>query len=96
MTKQIKFILSSRLVNMEHQCWANAQYSRVIIGIPRDVEANVLKVKVVKTFENLGCSISPNHIEARHRVSHRQLFTQEGLLARFDCEKGSTEKNGRC
>ena len=81
---------------MDHQCWANAQYSRVIVGIPRNVEGNVLQVKVVKTFENLGCSIPPNHLEARHRVSHRQVFTQEGLLASFGCEKRSTEKNGRC
>lgn len=48
----------------------------------------------MKTFEKLGCNIPPNHIEARHRVSHRQVFTQEGLLASFGCEKGSTEKNG--
>ena len=46
----------------------------------------------MKTFEKLGCNIPPNHIEARHRVSHRQVFTQEGLPTSFGCEKGSTEK----
>ena len=53
-TKQVNSLLSRRLVNMERQCWANAQYSRQecagIIGIPSEVEADVLEEKVVNIF----------------------------------------------
>ena len=53
-TKQVSSLLSCRLVNMERQCWANAQYSRQecvgIIGIPSEVEADVLEEKVVNIF----------------------------------------------
>ena len=27
-TKQVNSLLSTRLINIEHQCWANAQYSK--------------------------------------------------------------------
>ena len=43
MTKHVNSLLLRRLVNMECQCWANAQYSRRecldIMGIPSEVEA---------------------------------------------------------
>lgn len=49
-------LLSDRLTNMERQCWANALYSRRecldVIGIPSEVDANVLKEKVLKIFRN--------------------------------------------
>ena len=74
-TKQVNSLLSRRLVNMERQCWANAQYSRRecldIIGIPSEVEPDVLEEKVVNIFEKLGCNIPSNHIEACHRVSKK-------------------------
>ena len=57
-TKQVNTLLSSRLVSIERQCWLNAQYSRRecldIVGIPSEVEADVLEEKVVATFEKLG------------------------------------------
>ena len=41
-TKQVSSLLSRRLVNMERQCWANAQYSKRecldITGIPSKAE----------------------------------------------------------
>ena len=49
-------LLSDRLTNMERQCWANALYSRRecldVIGIPSEVDADVLKEKVLKIFRN--------------------------------------------
>ena len=49
-------LLSDRLTNMERQCWANALHSRRecldVIGIPSEVDANVLKEKVLKIFRN--------------------------------------------
>ena len=50
-TKQVNTLLSSRLVSIERQRWLNVQYSRRecldIIGILSEVEADVLKEKVV-------------------------------------------------
>ena len=41
---------------MERQCWANALYSRreclEVIGIPSEVDGDVLKEKVLKIFRN--------------------------------------------
>ena len=41
---------------MERQCWANALYSRRecldVIGIPSEVDTDVLKEKVLKIFRN--------------------------------------------
>ena len=49
-------LLSDRLTNMERQCWANALYSRRecldVIGIPSEVDGDVLKEKVLKIFRN--------------------------------------------
>ena len=57
-TKQVNSLLLRRLVNMERQCRANAQYSRReclnIRGIPNEVESDVLEEKVVNIFEKLG------------------------------------------
>ena len=40
-TKKVNSELSSRLVNMECQCWTNAQYSRrefiEVVGVPREL-----------------------------------------------------------
>ena len=41
-TKEVNSELSSRLVNMERQCWTNAQYSSreclEVVGIPRELD----------------------------------------------------------
>ena len=43
---------------MERQCWLNILYSRrdclAIVGIPSDMDADVLEEKVVAIFEKLG------------------------------------------
>ena len=50
-TKQVNTLLSSRLVSIERQRWLNVQYSRRecldIVGILSEVEADVLREKVV-------------------------------------------------
>ena len=44
LSKNISEMLSDQLVNMERQCWANAQYSRRecvrVAGIPQSVSAS--------------------------------------------------------
>ena len=90
-TKQVNSLLSRRLVNMERQCWANAQYSRRecldIIGIPSEVEPDVLEEKVVNIFEKLGCNIPSNHIAACHRVSKKSATVIVKFSRRKDCQQ---------
>ena len=82
MTKQVNSLLSHRLLNMEHQCQANAQYSKRecldIIGILSEVEADVLEGKAAKILQRLGCNIPSNCTDACHRVSAR---VQQSLLS---------------
>ena len=76
---------------MERQCWANAQYSRRecldIIGIPREVEADVLEEKVVNVFEKLGRSIPSNRIGACHRVSKNRRIVIVKFSRRIGCQQ---------
>ena len=59
LSKNISELLSDRLVNMERQCWANAQYSRrecvEVAGISQSVPASDLE----KTFGE-SCDGSPS------------------------------------
>ena len=75
LTKKVNSELYSRLVNMERQCWANAQYSRreclEVVGIPREVEQKDLESKVLSVLEKVGCKINPDNIEDCHRLSIR-------------------------
>ena len=52
--KQANSLLSKPLVEMEWQCWANAQYSRreriEVMGIPNKVSNNELQDKVLTVF----------------------------------------------
>ena len=68
-------VLPERLVSMEHQCWANAQYSRreclELVGVTRCVSDGNLEEKVLKIFEKVGCPIEGNNIEACHRMSKK-------------------------
>ena len=54
LSKNISELLSDRFVNMERQCWANAQYSRrecvEVAGIPQSVPASDLKKTFSKIF----------------------------------------------
>ena len=90
-TKQVSSPLSRRLVNMEHQCWAHAQYPKRecpdIIGIPREVEADILEEKVVKIFKKLGCNIPSNRIEACHRVSKKSATVIVTFSRRKDSQQ---------
>ena len=77
----------TRLVTLERQCWANAEYSRRecldIVGIPREMSGEVLEEKVLKIFGKLGCDISPDSIEACHRVGK----TTDRIIVKFSKRK---------
>ena len=76
---------------MEHQCWANAQYSRWecldIIGFPSEVELDVSEDKVVIIFEKLSCNIYSNYIEACHRISKKSATVIDKFSRRKDCQQ---------
>ena len=86
-TKNVNNLLVTRLSTLERQCWANAQYSRRecldIVGIPREVSGEVLEEKVLNIFGKLGCDISPDHIEAYHRVGR----TNGEVIVKFSRQK---------
>ena len=73
--KNINNLLSQRVVYLERQCWANAQYLRRecqdIVGIPPSVDENSLEEKVIEIFEKVGCNIDSSNIEACHRITKR-------------------------
>ena len=73
MQKNINNLLSQRVVDLERQCWANAQYSRreclEIAGIPRSVDDNSLEEKYIHVFEKVGCTNDSSNIEACHRIT---------------------------
>ena len=69
--KQANSLLSKRLVNMERQCWANAQYSRrkclEVMGIPDSVQNNELEDKVLNIFKKIAL---------RHTIVSKRTMTR--------------------
>ena len=69
-TKRVTSELCKRVVTMERQCWANAQYSRreclEVVGIPRQVDDKNLETKMLSIFQKIGCIIDPNFIDNCH------------------------------
>ena len=59
--ENINNFLLQREVDLERQCWDNAQYSKrewlEIVGIPHSVDDKSLEEKVIKVFEKVGCNI---------------------------------------
>ena len=90
-TKNVNKLLSSRLVDIQHQSWANAQYSRKecldIVGIPRKVKDKKLEESVVGIFDKLGCIIDTDWIEACHGVSKNNNTVIFKFIERKDCKK---------
>ena len=62
-TKRVNIGLCKRIVIVECQCWANAQYSRreclEVAGIPRQVDDKNLETKLLSIFQKIGCTIDP-------------------------------------
>ena len=89
-TKNVNSQLHNRLVNMEKQCWANAQYSRrecvEIVGIPTSVPDNELEKTFCKIVDNVGIKISDRDIESCHRVGS-QGRTIVKFSHRKDCQQ---------
>ena len=88
--KNVNNLLLTRLSILERRCWANAQYSRRecfdILGIPCEVSREVLEEKVLNVFGKLGCDISPDRIEACHRVGRTNDTVTVKFSGRKDCQ----------
>ena len=56
------------------------------MGIPRKVSGEVLKEKVLNIFGKLGCDISPDRIEACHRVGRTNDTVIVKFSRRKDCQ----------
>ena len=67
--------LNERLIALERQCWANAQYSRweclEITGIPSSVSDKDLEEVVCKAITKAGVDINGDDIEDCHRVENK-------------------------
>ena len=67
--------LNERLIPLERQCWANAQYSRrecpEITGIPSSVCEKDLEEVVCKAITKAGVDITANEIEDCHHIGNK-------------------------
>ena len=65
-TKNVNSELQNRFVNMERQCWANAQYSwrecGEIVGIPTSVPDDELEETFCKIVDKVGVKIDDRDI----------------------------------
>ena len=72
--KKVNTLLNKRVIDMERQCWTNAQYSRrkwlEVAGIPCDVSNKNLELKVHEVFSKVGCEILSCDIGACHRLKN--------------------------
>ena len=89
--------LNKRVIDMERQCWANAQYSRreclEVAGIPRDVSNENLESKVLEVFSKVGCEILSRDTEACHRLTNNDRVIVK-FLQRKDCDQFLSVKRG--
>ena len=97
-TKNVNNLLLTRLSTLQRQCWEYAQYPRRrcldIVGIPREVSGEVMQKKVSKIFVKIGCDISPDRIEACHRVDRTTDTAIVEFSKRKDCQHiWSVKKN---
>ena len=67
--------LNERLIGLQRQCWANAQYSRweclEITGIPSSVSDKDLEEVVCKTITKAGVDITADNIEDFRLVGNK-------------------------
>ena len=89
-TKKENSELSIRLVNMERQCWTNAQYSKrkclEVVGIPKEVERKDFESKVLSVPEKVDSKIDPDNFEDCHQLSKKSDNVIIKFSRRKDCQ----------
>ena len=82
--KHAKSLLSKGLVDMERQCWSNAQYSRreciEVVGIRDSINNNELEDKVLTVFKKIECELSPQNLEACHSLGKSDFLIHEKMV----------------
>ena len=90
-TKNTTSLLLKRVVDLERECWANAQYSRreclELVGIPASVSHDTLENTVLNIFDKMGCQIQKENIEDCHRISKHNDRTIIKFARRKDCQQ---------
>ena len=70
-------------VDIERQCWANAQYSRreclKIAGIPTSLLQQNPEGKVCQIFEAIDLSVDKNYIDDCHRLRGKEQTIVKSL-----------------
>ena len=91
--KTVNNNLLKQLENIERQCWANAQYSRLecveVIGIPKTVESKDLEHTMCKVLNSIGFDIEEDRIEAC-----RWLTKSDHAIVKFSQGKDLCIKKG--
>ena len=81
-------------VDLERQCWANAQYSRreclEIIGIPHSLDDNSLEEKVVQVFEKVGCNIDSS-LNIDSTLKRVTVLPKRRVIVKFSRRKDCQE-----
>ena len=89
-TKKVNSELQKHVIDLERQCWANAQYSRreclELAGIPSTVGHDELEGKVVDILNKVGSNIDNDKIEACHRISGNNDRVIIKFSRRKDCQ----------
>ena len=84
------------MIDLQRQCWANAQYSRreclEIAGIPSNIEYSKLEEKVVQVLNKVGCNVICDNIEACHRISRKSNQVIIKFSRRKDCKQALSVK----
>ena len=87
--KRVNNLLMKKVVDLERQCWANAQYSHreclEIAGIQTSIPQQNLEEKVCQIFEAIGISVY-NDIDDCHRLRDKER-TIVKFLRRKDCKQ---------
>ena len=90
-TKNANSLLQQKVIALERECWANSQYSRreclEIVGIPGNVSHDSLEDQVLQIFDNVGCSVQKDNIEACHRMGRNNDRTIIKFSKRKDCQQ---------
>ena len=88
--KKVNTLLNKRVIDMERQCWVNAQYSRreclEVAGIPRDISNDNLESKVFEVFSKSGSEMLSRDIEACNRLTNNDRVIVK-FLRRKDCNQ---------
>ena len=87
--KNVNHLLSKRLVDMERQCWANAQYSRrqclELVGIPKSFKDYDLEGVVTKIVSKVGIDIIERDVQTVDHI-RKEGQTIIKFSNRKDCQ----------